>query len=161
MSYFAEHLVNMPWGYSEGIIEAFKTISRSLVEGDEYVLLLLIFLGIPAALIMWSISRSIDRAHSRVRYASAYRDEDGTDYATSSSGSSASRSSSDGEAAYRAHRRSGLRPTMDEVVQAAQQLTGQETACRRRRQRLTARYGRVEDGPSQAARDGETEGKED
>ncbi|KAG5487119.1 hypothetical protein LSCM1_07792 [Leishmania martiniquensis] len=128
MSRLAEGLVDAPWGYSEPLIGGLKAVSRSLVEEGERISLLPIFLGVPAVLVMVAISRCIDRAHNRVRYASEYCDFDGNDYVTSSSDSSNSRSNSDDDAAEQGNRRLGRRPTIDEVVQAAQQLTDQETA---------------------------------
>ncbi|CAJ1016715.1 hypothetical protein IOCL2690_000119800 [Leishmania lindenbergi] len=160
MSRFAEYLVGIAWGYSKYTIEAFNNISRSLVKDDEYILMFLIFLCIPAVLIMWAIARCIRRSHNRVRYASEYRGADSSDYATSSSNSSNNSRSSDDDAAHHGNRRSGRRPTIEEVVQAAQQLTEQETMRRRRNRRLAARYGCGGDASAKVAPDGETEGKE-
>ncbi|CAG9568296.1 hypothetical_protein_unknown_function [Leishmania major strain Friedlin] len=164
MSGFAENLVDMAWGYGGGTIQGLKVISRSLVEDDEDILMLLVLLGIPTLLVVWTISRCVDRAHSRVRYASEYRAVDSSDYATSSCSSSDGSCSSDDDvgdnAIHQGNRRSWYRPTMDEIARAAQQLTEQETTRRRRSRRLAARYGHGGDASAQAAPDGETAGKD-
>lgn len=164
MSRFAEHLVDMASGYGDGTIQGLKAISRALVEEDEDILMILLVLGVPTLLAMWAISRCIDRAHSRVRYASEYRAVDSNDYVTSSSSSSDGSCSSDddvgGNAIHQGNRRSWYRPTMDEVAQAAQQLTEQEKMRRRRNRRLAARNGHGGDASAQTALDGETVGKD-
>ncbi|KAK7197864.1 hypothetical protein NESM_000740000 [Novymonas esmeraldas] len=165
MSRFGEQLSDMVWGYGEDLMSTLKSASRSFVEDDEYLLVFIVALGIPCLLVLWAISRYIARAHNRVRYASEYRDTDGTDYVSSSSSSSSGGSSSaenSGEDAVtrRTHRHHRRRhpppPTMDEVVQAAAQLTEQETVRRRRSRNRAARV--AADGN---ARDGELDGKDD
>ncbi|GET85852.1 unspecified product [Leishmania tarentolae] len=164
MSRFSEHLVDLVWRYGHDTTQGLKAVSRSLVEDDEDVLVFLILMGIPTLLVLWAISRCINRAHNRVRYAADYRAVDRNDYVTSSSSlSDSSCSGEDDVAAHGVHqgnRRSWYQPTMDQVAQAARQLTEQETARRRRNRRVAARYGHGGDSSTVAAPDGETEGRD-
>ncbi|KAG5511477.1 hypothetical protein JKF63_07441 [Porcisia hertigi] len=160
MSRFAERVVSMAWGHDENTLKGLEGIASSDVEGG-YTLLYSMSLGILVFLVMWAISRYINRTYSRVHYASEYRDVEGNDYVTSSSCSSSGNSSSDDDATYPGNRQSRHRPTIDEVAQASRQLTEQETMCRRHHRNFAAWYEHGGDASGGAAPDGETEGRED
>lgn len=169
MSRFLEHLHDLVGAFTEYVLEPLKATSRGLVEDDEYVLVFIVFLGIPALVVTLLIARCIRRAHNRVRYASEYRDTEGTDYVSTSSSSVSSGADeveTDLPSTAGLRRRRGRRNevSMDEVVHAARQLTEQETERRRRNRREAARGERGRAGGGAAgepAPDGETEGKED
>lgn len=122
-------------------LEALKRLSASLVTDDEYVLIFVIFLGLPAVLILWFIYRYIQRYHNRVRYASEYvRDSDS--FVTSSSTSSSDDEENGG--GRRGNRAEERFISMEEVIRETQTITAQERLRRRGARRTAAADGEVE-----------------
>jgi hypothetical protein len=141
MSRFVENVVNLFWEVGGGFIDRLKAISSYLVEDDEYVLIFVLFLGVPAIIVMWLIARVIRRTHNRVRYASEYVEQNPDAFVTSSSSSSSSSSDDDdiNNATGNSNRaRRSKQYTMEEVYSAAQKLTQQETLRRRAARRAEA-----------------------
>ncbi|KPA73376.1 unspecified product [Leptomonas pyrrhocoris] len=141
MSRFGESVVDLLWAAGEGVIDRLKFLSRSLVEDDEYVLVFLLFLGVPAIVAMGLIARVIRRTHDRVRYAAEYEEQDADAFTTSSSSaarSSSSSSSSSSEDEDECGATAARRYTMEEIATAARQLTEQETLQRRKARRAAA-----------------------
>lgn len=136
MSRFGENVVDLLWAVGEGFIDRLKSLSSSMVEDDEYVLIFFLFLVVPTLIVMAFVARCIRRAHNRVRYASEYVEQNPYAFITSSSSASDSSSSDEAEGSQAAAKQY----TMEEVFSVARKLTEQETMQRRNARRAeTAR----------------------
>ncbi|KPI82902.1 hypothetical protein ABL78_8088 [Leptomonas seymouri] len=123
---FGENIVSLMVAWGDDFIGQLKSLSSSLVEDDEYLLLFILLLGVPAIIVLGLIARVIHRTHNRVRYATEYVEQDPDAFVTSSSSSEES-----GEEAADQY-------TVEEVLAMAQSLSSQEKLQRRAARRAEA-----------------------
>lgn len=151
MSRFFDHVLDLSWAAAEGVVDRLKFLSSSLVEDDEYILIFVLCLGVPAVVVLIFIARYIRRTHDRVRYAAEYVERDPQAFVTSSSSATDSNDESSSSDAERAGGSASRRRfTMEEVAAASQRLTAQETVRRRTARRAAEAQAAAEAAAAEA-----------